>query len=941
MQGWHKKLPLLIIALLFFVGPSHATSLKSLLEEQLDPKLQYSTLETRHFRIHYSGDLKDAAESVARRVESIHDKVTQAIGISLDEKTEIVLVHKSDEPAIYTSVFPHRQIFLDAALPAYELGMNDYGDWHDWAITHEFTHIIHLEERGPAYHFLSNLFGSWLRPNQLQPPWVKEGLAVYYETQLTGHGRGHSNTYQMMMRMAYYDGILTDTKFAAPDTISNFDNKDWPWTLRPYLFGYYLIHTLQQKQKGPLGKFIEATGSSLPTRVGPGVRELGFESFQDLWNTMLKTVGAAAEKEIRELSKQPLTKLEYLTDTGYYHFNPELSPDGKRLLVTYDRPAENNEIQQFDLDGDNWVGPRALIGRSTGYQTSFSKSGRFVAFDQSAKSLRYYTISDIHLYDLKTDSIVSVSPYFGARDPTVHPDGKHLAFITNQQGKNVLVETDTSWRNEKNILGDVGFRRLTGPRYSPDGSAIVLSAHNDETGGEDLWLVQDGQAFVLLSDGHQNLFPRWSGDGAKIFYSSDRTGVANIYCIDLKGQKIWQMSHVLGGLFSPVIDPNNKWVYVSSYHGKGYDLARFPYDPTKWKKIGSLPELKLLPGPRAPASEPSPTESTPYTATRYLLPQYMRPSLLFRPGTVQIGGEIGAADPLYWHLYNLDIRYDTQTGMPVGKLFYYYGANSTALDLNIVRDVVPLSGFGIQQRSIAGDASANIPLGTDENNIHLRPGVFAMQIDSFGTATFMGPQLGFRYDTEFKQLGQSFPQIGSYLDINLREMYGHEVSGATAFTYSLRHNQELFYHHILHASIEGGWILTGKTPDTYFTAGGLMNFPYSLGSGYTLYGYDINAFVGSHIMIGDLWYTMPLIDIQRGPGEFPFQFGRLSLGLRGQIASVSDLGQRGEPWSAGIELIQDMLAVHIWDISARLGVYQGAPEFGGSTQFYFSLRSDE
>ena len=120
-----------------------------------------------------------------------------------------------------------------------------------------------------------------------------------------------------------------------------------------------------------------------------------------------------------------------------------------------------------------------------------------------------------------------------------------------------------------------------------------------------------------------------------------------------------------------------------------------------------------------------------------------------------------------------------------------------------------------------------------------------------------------------------------------------------------------------------------------------MSFPYTLVCRMTFYGYPINAFAGSQAGVGDLLYTFQLKDIQRGWGETPFQFGRLSLGMRAQAASISDLTPRGIPWSAGIEFIQDIMAVHIWDLSARLGVYQGAPEFGGAPQFYFSLKGED
>ena len=90
-----------------------------------------------------------------------------------------------------------------------------------------------------------------------------------------------------------------------------------------------------------------------------------------------------------------------------------------------------------------------------------------------------------------------------------------------------------------------------------------------------------------------------------------------------------------------------------------------------------------------------------------------------------------------------------------------------------------------------------------------------------------------------------------------------------------------------------------------------MSFPYTLVCRMTFYGYPINAFAGSQAGVGDLLYTFQLKDIQRGWGETPFQFGRLSISIRAQAANISDLTPKGIPWSAGIEFIQNIMAVHI------------------------------
>jgi len=68
-------------------------------------------------------------------------------------------------------------------------------EWLELVLTHEFTHIVHLDQaRGPAI-VLRRIFGRYLLlpfpfallfpsgfPNLLEPNWLIEGLAVYSES---------------------------------------------------------------------------------------------------------------------------------------------------------------------------------------------------------------------------------------------------------------------------------------------------------------------------------------------------------------------------------------------------------------------------------------------------------------------------------------------------------------------------------------------------------------------------------------------------------------------------------------------------------------------------------------------------------------------------------------------------------------------------------------
>ncbi len=98
-------------------------------------------------------------------------------------------------------------------------------------ITHEYTHILHLDMVHGCTDFLQYIFGRLYFPNLFEPIWMIEGLAVYEETEQTPGGRGRSPGSEMIIRMA----VLED-RFPRLSQATVFPDF-WPSGEVPYLFG--------------------------------------------------------------------------------------------------------------------------------------------------------------------------------------------------------------------------------------------------------------------------------------------------------------------------------------------------------------------------------------------------------------------------------------------------------------------------------------------------------------------------------------------------------------------------------------------------------------------------------------------------------------------------------------------------------------------------------
>lgn len=129
---------------------------------------------------------------------------------------------------------------------------------------------------------------------------------------------------------------------------------------------------------------------------------------------------------------------------------------------------------------------------------------------------------------------------FEDRDPFWSPGGYRVAFRSNRSG---------SWEIWLVNLDGSGLRQLTDspnndemegyqegpPRWSPDGSRILFSSERD--GDFDIYVVRpDGWDLQNLTDNEfADIWAAWSPDGKKIVFDSDRDGNFEIYVMNADG----------------------------------------------------------------------------------------------------------------------------------------------------------------------------------------------------------------------------------------------------------------------------------------------------------------------------------------------------------------------------------------------------------------------
>ena len=146
-----------------------------------DPDYRWHTLDTPHFQVHYHQGLEALAQRAAREAERAHARLAPLLGYSPRQKTQLVLSDDSDSANGSATPLPYNTIRI-YTVPA-ESGsvLNDERDWLEAVITHEYVHILHLDNIGGIPAIVNGIFGKLWPPNGLTPGWMIEGLAVAHE----------------------------------------------------------------------------------------------------------------------------------------------------------------------------------------------------------------------------------------------------------------------------------------------------------------------------------------------------------------------------------------------------------------------------------------------------------------------------------------------------------------------------------------------------------------------------------------------------------------------------------------------------------------------------------------------------------------------------------------------------------------------------------------
>lgn len=875
---------------------------------QVRPQVAWLTLTTRHFRIHYTDELETLARRTAANAESAYARLSDEL-VPPRGTIDIVLADNVDYANGYATPYPSNRIVIYARPPVEELSLRNHADWNAMLVTHELAHIFHLDRARGLWWLGQRVFGraAPLFPNSYAPSWVLEGLAVHYETAITGGGRLAGSEFPALVRAAALAGELP------PLDALSLESPRFPGGNRAYLYGSYAV---THADSARMRRFVEVSSARLlPWRLNANARDAFGETFTKHWAEWRDSVTRDLAGMVPDVDDDG--SLTTLTRHGFTARFPRFTSNGAMVYVASDARSTTG-LYALTLRG-----ARTRLGR----RNSLDVSSPVPDLGSVQGELDYFDPYSLHSDLFRGSAWRRRRVTLGERlsSPDAHVASGRVVAVRTDPGTTSLVLLDprAEWETKDLAIGTLD-RTWAEPRLSRSGERVA--AVRWDRGGRSSVVAMD-----LLGREQQRFAPRAAGAGSRItivsspvwepgdstlLFVSDHEGRPMVYRGDVRTGAYGRIWSTQTALNTPDVSPDGRRLAAVELRADGYHVV-----------VRNAPGAVMLDAPavdgtadplRARTDAPVDTAARAkrYSAWATIRPTWWLPVVRATdPGTSSIGFTTGATDVVGRHTWLADASYESsrqeitaqlsyawaRLGVPVVRVDYFnewvHGAIRTnagafagylgersrrgALNLVFERPRVRLSSYlvlggeveAIDYRSYPRDllARLNAPslLGvTSTQALMVVAGASTMQRPGNAVSVEDGVSVALSHRARFG------------VGVRGEDVTETIVAGSVAKSLPLPG----FSRHVI--AVHGAYGVTGHRTTSALSAGGVSGRSIELlpgvvigGSGRTfgVRGFEGGTLLGVRAIAGSVEYRAPLTLIGRGVGLLPLFFQKTTV----------------------------------------------------------------
>jgi len=638
----------------------------------IDPRLDWFTVESDHFRLHFADGYEKNARKILPLAEAVHKKLVPQFAWQPVEKTELVLSDESDTPNGYVNPFPYNRTVLWLAAPDQANSLEDYRHWLERLLVHEYTHVLHLDRVAGAPNFLRSIFGrhELLFPNRLQPAWFTEGLATWMETNAEqGVGRGQSSYYSMLMRLEVEQGIK-------PLSQVNLPIRSWPAGTSRYLYGVHFFQFIEQKYGVKvIQKWLALYSQNLvPFKINATAKKLFGKDLTVLWAEFETYLQQRYQPQAEAIKKSMLVKGERLTLGGGY--TRQLRAAAKGVYYLRENDFQPAALMHWSVGG----GERLIRRVNRGSRLDWHPTAGILLMQPEIcdEYARYFDLYRIDPTSGEQRRLTHCQRY---RPAAWSPQGDQIVAVQLQGEVNRLVLLDSEGQNPE-LLWQAEGAVIGGLDWSPDGERLLASVQRAGVGWNLEWFDLSSRRWSALStDEEIETEPQFSLDGKSLLFSSEHGGVYNLRRLHLVSGEVETVTNLLGGGFSPSESADGS-LYYSAYGENGFDLFQLQ-QPTALPQAAVVNLRSGVSATEPLSSQMSLAAVKPYSPLNTLKPRWWFPQWLFTDQRSEVGFSTSASDAVDRHCYDFSLLMDLNESNVSGSLAYGY---QNWLSLSVARD---------------------------------------------------------------------------------------------------------------------------------------------------------------------------------------------------------------------------------------------------------------
>jgi Tol biopolymer transport system component len=604
------------------------------------PELVWKSIETEHFVVTYHQGTERTANLVAKIAEEIYPHITGLYQYEPPAKTEFI-IRDTDDYSNGGAYFYDNKVEIWAENLDYILRGT-----HNWlrdVVTHEYTHIVSMQK---ALKFGMHVPAGWFQvfayeeerrkdvvrgfPDVLVsypisginiPVWFAEGTAQFQSPSMRFDYRDSHR--EMILRDRVVTGKLLDFNEMSVFGKNSIGNES------SYNQGFAFVRFLAQTfGDSVVGKLAGEAASWKNLNFKQVIHRVTGRNADDIFRSWKEYLQETYTRRLHTV-QQHLKIGEPFVKEGIGNIHPIFSPDGKKLayLKAQGDYLSMNVLVVADLK----TGKKRSVAGPVASSISWSPDGRYLTYARHTRlQPNGSSFNDIYIYDTKRGREFQITRALRATNPDWSHDGKRLAFVVHSDGLTnlfvleleelELIKKKEFWHtayydlNEHHLVNQIpserrkhwkqyyrkvrywgrDIRQLTHftdgrqifhPRWAPDDSYLVFDTSIKF--GRDIARIpaDGGEMEFILNARYDERYPSFDPKTGELYFACDKTGIFNIYSLNLKTGETEAHTNVVGGAFMPTVNQDGTLFYAL-YKDQGYKIYRID-------QVNSLPEEYL------------------------------------------------------------------------------------------------------------------------------------------------------------------------------------------------------------------------------------------------------------------------------------------------------------------------------------------------------------